>query len=308
MGMRILVMGTGGVGGYFGARLAAAGHKVGFVARGRHIEAIKAYGLKVLSPLGDLTLPSVQVSENPADFDAPDLVMLGTKLWDISGAIEQLRGALAPHTAVVSFQNGVMKDELLARELGEERVIGGVSYISAHIQEPGVIRHSSPMQKLVFGELDGARSERVERFREACASAGIDAEVSPDIRRAIWEKFVFLVGFSGSTTLARSTIGPIRENERTRAFLLDVMDEVVRVAVAEGVPLPTDFARDRLAFVDTLPGTASSSMHGDLERGNRLEVEWLSGDVARRGKALGVQTPRNRVIAEVLSLHAAGRA
>lgn len=305
--MRILVMGTGGVGGYFGARLAKAGHEVGFVARGAHLEAIRSNGLKVLSPLGDLVLPSVQVSADPTDFKEPDLVMLGTKLWDSPGAIEQLRPALTSHTAVVSFQNGVGKDELLAKELGAERVIGGVSYISAHIQDPGVIRHSVPMQKLVFGEPDGVESDRVRQFREACLVAGIDAGVSADIRRTTWEKFVFLVGFSGSTTLARSTIGPIRENERARAFLHDVMDEVVRVGIAEGVPLSTDFARDRLDFIDSMPGSASSSMHGDLERGNRLEVDWLSGDVLRRGKTLGVQTPRNRVIAEVLSLYVDGR-
>lgn len=304
--MRILVMGAGGVGGYFGARIAQAGFDVGFVARGRHLEAIRTNGIKVYSPVGDVYLPSVRVSDSPAFFDAPDLVMLGTKLWDSAGAIAQLRSVLAPHTAIVSFQNGVSKDDVMAAALGSDRVIGGVSYISAHIAEPGVIRHSVAMQRLVFGEGNGVESARVKRFESVCRASGIDAEVSRDIQRATWEKFVFLVGFSGSTALARSTIGPIRDNERARGFLFDLMEETVRVGVGEGVSLPTDFARDRMDFIDSLPATASSSMHGDLERGNRLEVDWLSGDVARRGRSLGIQTPRNRAVADILSLYARG--
>lgn len=306
--MRILVMGTGGVGGYFGARLAKAGQEVGFVARGAHLEAMRRDGLRIESPLGDLTLQPVRASSNPADFAAPDLVLLGVKLWDTAAAIEQIRPALGPHTAVVSFQNGVVKDDLLTEALGTEHVIGGVCYIAASIAAPGVIRHGGPMQKLVFGEYDGTESERVRAFRDACVAAGIVAEVSADIRRTIWEKFVFLVGLSGTTTLARSTIGPIRSHERARAFLFDVMDEVVQVARAEGVALPPDFAHDRMAFVDTLPAVMTSSMHGDLDRGNRLEVGWLSGDVVRRGERLGVPTPRNRAIADVLAMYAEGKA
>lgn len=304
--MRVLVMGTGGVGGYFGARLAATGCDVGFVARGAHLQALQTSGLRVQSTLGDLAL-KVNASADPADFKAPDLVLLGVKLWDTEAAIRQLRGVLPASAAVVSFQNGVVKDELLARELGPERVIGGVCYIAASIAEPGVIRHSGPMQKLVFGEHDGTQSDRIVRFRDACAAAGIGVEVSSDIRRTTWEKFVFLVGLSATTTLARSPIGPIREHAPTRAFLRSVMAEVVDVARAEGVALPADFADDRLKFVDSLPPVMTSSMHGDLDRGNRLEVHWLSGDVVRRGQRLGVPTPCNEVVAGVLSLHADGK-
>jgi 2-dehydropantoate 2-reductase len=233
-------------------------------------------------------------------------VLLGVKLWDTEAAVEQLRPLVRGDAAVVSFQNGVVKDDVLRRVLGPEHVLGGVCYIAAAIAEPGVIRHSGTMQKLVFGEYGGSASARVAALRAACLDGGIDVQVSADIERAIWEKFVFLVGLSATTSLARSPIGPIRENPRSRGFLRDVMDEVVRVAIAQGVALPEDYADERLAFVDTLPATMTSSMYHDLEQGNRLEVGWLSGDVVARGERLGVATPANRAVADLLAVHADG--
>ena len=172
---------------------------------------------------------------------------------------------------------------------------------------PGVIRHAGAMQRLAFGEHDGVASERTRVFLAACQRAGINAEISADIRRAIWEKFVFLVGLSGTTAAIRTPIGAIRSHPQARGLLLDAMREVVAVGRAEGVQLGEDFADNRLAFCDTLPAEMSSSMHHDLERGNRLEVEWLSGDVVRRGLATGVATPVNRVLHDVLALHENGR-
>jgi 2-dehydropantoate 2-reductase len=306
--MRIAVMGTGGVGGYFGARLARAGHEVAFVARGRHLEALRAHGLRVESPLGDVYLPHVEVTDKPAEIGAVDLVLFTVKLWDTLGAAEAIKPLLGAETAVVSFQNGVVKDDILRHALGAEHVIGGVTYISAAIAEPGVIRHSGTLQKLVFGEYDGSLSPRVRQFRDACADGGIDAEISGRIEQAIWEKFVFLVGLSGTTSLARTAIGPIRSHPRSRAFLRDVMEEVVQTAAAQGVPLPAGYADERLAFTDTVPASMTSSMHHDLEQGNRLEVAWLSGDVVERGARLGVATPCNRAILDVLSVHSEGRA
>lgn len=304
--MRIAVMGTGGVGGYFGARLAAGGHEVAFVARGTHLKALQENGLQVRSPLGDLHLTEVVATDDPAELEPVDLVLFGVKLWDTESAAAQIRPLLRPDTAVVSFQNGVVKDDILRRILGPEHVLGGVCYIAATIAEPGVINHANTLQRLVFGEYDGVSTPRVEAFLQACRESGLDAEVSPDIARTIWEKFVFLVGLSGVTSLARTAIGPIRANPRSRAFLHDVMDEVVEVARASGVELPADYADDRMAFVDTVDQAMTSSMHHDLERGNRLEVAWLSGDVVDRALALGVPAPANRAIADVLSVHADG--
>lgn len=304
--MRIAVMGTGGVGGYFGGRLAAGGHDVAFVARGAQLQALQVKGLRIESPLGDLHLPRVTVTDDPAELAPVELVLFGVKLWDTERAAEQLRPLLRDGTAVVSFQNGVASDEILGRVLGPEHVVGGICYIAATIAEPGVIRHSGPLQKLVVGEYDGAPSARVTAFRDACRESGIDVEVSDRIEQAIWEKFVFLVGLSGTTSLTRTPIGPIREQPRSRAFLHDLMDEVVAVARAQGVELPKDYADDRLAFVDGVPATMTSSMHHDLERGNRLEVRWLSGDVVERGSAAGVATPANRAVADLLAVHADG--
>jgi 2-dehydropantoate 2-reductase len=304
--MRIAVMGSGGVGGYFGARLSRGGHDVAFVARGAHLAAMRAGGLGVQSPLGDMHLPHPVLTDDPAALDPVDLVILGVKLWDTRSAAEQLKPLLRPETAVVSFQNGVVKDDILQEVLGAGHVIGGVCYVAATIAAPGLIRHSGSLQKLVFGEYDGSISPRVEMFRGACLDSGIDVEVSSQIERAIWEKFVFLVGLSGTTSLARTAIGPIRGNKRARAFLRDVMDEAVQVARGSGISLPASYADEQLTFIDTIPATMTSSMQVDLERGNRLEVAWLSGDVVARGARAGVATPANRAIADMLAVHAGG--
>ena len=304
--MRIAVMAAGAVGGYFGARLAQAGHEVAFVARGRQLEALRAHGLRVESPLGDLHLPDVEVTDDPATIGTVDLVLFTVKLWDTVTAADAIKPLLGGNTAVLSFQNSVVKDDILRQALGAEHIIGGVCYIAATIAEPGVIRHSGTLAKLVFGEYDGSLSPRVRQFRDACADARIDAEVSDRIEQAIWEKFVFLVGASGTTSLARSAVGPIRSHPRSRAFLHDTMEEVVQVARAQGVPLPAGYADDRLAFVDQLNPGMTSSMYHDLEHGNRLEVDWLSGDVVERGTRLGVATPCNRAISDILSIYSGG--
>ena len=306
--MRITIMGTGGVGGYFGARLAHAGQDVSFVARGRQLAALREHGLRVESPLGNLHLRPVQVTDTPATICSADLVIVGVKLWDTEAAAAAIRPLVGEHTAVLSFQNGVVKDDILRRELGERAVVGGVGYIAATIAEPGVIRHTGVMHKLVFGEHDGRPSERLLRFADACAAAGIDHEISPRIRHTLWEKFVFLVGLSGTTATMRVPVGPIRSHPRSRAFLHDLMAETVQVARAEGVDLPADFADGRLAFCDGLPATMTSSMHHDLQRGGRLEVPWLSGDVVARGQRLGIATPCNRAVSDILSVHAQGAA
>ena len=305
--MRIAVMAAGAVGGYFGARLAQAGHDVAFVARGQQLEALRTGGLRVESPLGDVHLPEVEVTGEPATIGPVDLVLFGVKLWDTETAAEATKPLLGAGTGVVSFQNGVAKDDILRQTLGAGHVIGGVCYISATIAAPGLIRQAGPMQKLVFGEYDGARSPRVLQFQAACADSGIDAEISDQIEQAIWAKFVFIVGLSGTTSLARSAVGPIRSQPRSRAFLHDVLAEVVQTARAQGVPLPADYADERMAFVDQLAPDMTSSMFRDLEQGHRLEVDWLSGDVVERGARLGVATPCNRAIADILSIYSAGQ-
>jgi 2-dehydropantoate 2-reductase len=305
--MRIAIMGSGGVGGYFGARLASAGCDVTFIARGAHLEAMRRDGLLVESKLGNVHIEKPRLASDAAAVGPVDLVLFGVKLWDTEAAARAILPLVGPDTGVVSFQNGVQKDELLRSVVGEEAVMGGVCYIAATIARPGVIQHGGAMQKLVFGEYGGKPPARALALLDACSKAGIDAEISADIRRATWEKFVFLVGLSATTATMRVPVGTVRSHARSRAMLLDAMREVVAVGRAEGVALAEDFADNRLAFCDGLPPEMNASMRNDLERGNRLEVEWLSGDVVARGARLGVPTPVNRTVYDILSVHAQGR-
>jgi 2-dehydropantoate 2-reductase len=306
--MRIAIMGSGGIGGYFGTRLALSGADVTFIARGRHLAAMREHGLRVESELGDMHLADVKATDDPGAVGPVDLVIFGVKLWDTEQAARQILPLTRHGAAVVSFQNGVQKDDILRGVLGDGPLIGGVSYIAAAIKEPGVIVHTGKLQRLIFGEFDGSRSPRAEAFLKACEAAGINAELSEDIHRVIWEKFVFLVGLSGATSTVRLPIGPVRENPQSRSFLADLIREAVAVGRAHGVGLAENFAEDRLAFADSLPPGTTSSMHHDLERGNPLEVPWLSGGVVALAKAAGVPAPCNRAVADILAPHALGRA
>jgi len=304
--MKIAVLGSGGVGGYFGARLSHAGADVTFIARGAHLDAIRRNGLSIESKLGNLHIAAPKATDDPASVGHVDLVIFAVKLWDTESAARTALPMLGPGSALVSFQNGVQKDEILRSIVGDHALVGGVCYIAATIATPGVIQHAGTMQKLVFGEFEGGPSPRTEAFLTACKSAGIEAEISADIRRATWEKFAFLVGLSGTTATIRMPVGPIRSHPRTRALLLDAMREVVAVGRAERIALPEEFAENRLAFCDQIPAEMSASMRTDIERGNRLEVEWLSGDIVARGQKAGVPTPVNRAIYDILVLHAHG--
>ena len=303
--MRIGIMGSGGLGGYFGARLAAGGADVHFIARGRHLDAMRQHGLRVEGPK-PLHVPRVQVTHDPGEVGVVDYVLFGVKLWDTEQAIAQMRPMVGPQTTVISFQNGVLKDDELRAAFPARQLMGGVSYVATTIEEPGVIRQTGPMQRLLFGEFDGSRSARGEALLADCLAGGIQAELSTNIVRDIWQKYVFLVGLSGTTASMRSMIGPIRSDPQTRAFLSDVMAEVIAVARAHGVDLPDDQLRLAMERTDTVAPEMTSSMHHDLQRGNPLEVRWLAGEVVALGRGKGVPTPCNRAIADILALQAAG--
>ena len=300
-------MGSGGVGGFYGGRLAHAGYDVSFVARGAHLAAMRQHGLTIENDVqGNIHIPTVNATDDPASIGAVDVVILAVKLWDTEAATQNVRPLVGPQTAVLSMQNGVMKDDVLRRAFGEPAVMGAVGYCATNIARPGVIRQTGKMQRMIVGEYTGERSTRAEALHQALLEAGIQAELSDDIRRTLWEKYVFLVGLSGSTTTMRSTIGPIRENPQTRGFLFDLLKETVAVGRAHRVNLPEDYADERLAFIDTLPPDMTSSMHHDLKSGNRLEVAWLSGGVVQLGREVAVPTPANRAVWDMLALHADG--
>ncbi len=307
--MKIAMMGAGGVGGFFGGRLARAGYDVTFVARGAHLEALRRDGLTIENEAqGDIHVPKVRAVGDPAEVGPADIVILSVKLWDTEDAARAIAPMVTPSTAVLSLQNGVIKDDILRRHFAPAQVMGGVAYVASYIARPGVIHQTGTMQRIIVGEYDGRASERARFLHEALLASGVKAELSSDIRRAIWEKYAFLVGLSGSTATARTTLGPIRSNPRSRAFLQDLIRETVAVGRAQGVTLAEDFADDRMRFADTLPADMTSSMHHDLERGNRLEVAWLSGGVVQLAEAVAVPTPMNRAVWAILAPHAEGRA
>lgn len=302
-------MGSGGVGGLYGGRLAHTGCDVTFVARGAHLAAMREHGLLIESEAhGNALIKPVKVTDDPTSAGTPDLIIFAVKLWDTEAVAKSLLPIVGPNTAVLSLQNGVVKDDILGSIFGEKALMGGVAYVGTHIARPGVINQVGTLQRLVFGEYDGKKSTRSEALLAALLKAGIQAELSNEIRRTLWEKYTFLVGLSGATATMRATIGPVRENAQSRAFLYDLMKEAVAVGRALGVALPESYADDRLKFADSVPGTMDSSLHHDLKNGNRLEVEWLAGGVVQLGKKAGVPTPCNRAVWDVLALHAPGGA
>jgi 2-dehydropantoate 2-reductase len=298
--LKIAIIGAGGVGGYFCGRLAHAGSDVTFVARGQQLAALQQHGLEIQSALGNIHVNPVQATADPVSIGLTDVVIFAVKLWDLADAIRAAAPLVGPQTAFIAVQNGVEKDDLLRSAYPNGNVLGGVCYIAAHITSPGVIAHIGRMQRLIFG----GNSVHAQPLLGACLAAGIDAEISPAIEKAMWEKFVFLVGLSATTTATRLPIGVVRNHPKTRQLLLEIMQEVVAVGRAKAIDLPDTFASDRLAFYDTLPAEMTASMYKDLERGSRLELDWLSGAVVRLGEALSIPTPANRVIAAVLEPYA----
>ncbi len=305
--MRIAIMGSGGVGGYFGARLAKGGADVTFIARGAHLEAMRKNGLRIDSTHHPIELPKVNATDDPSSIGKVDIILFSVKLWDTETAAKSLVSTIGPETGLISFQNGVQKDDMLRPIVGDKALIGGTSYIAASIKAPGVIAHGGANQRLVFGEFDRKPSKRVEAFHAACTAGGINAEINPDIGVEIWQKFVFLVGMSGATASMRANAGQIRSNPQTRQFMLDLMKEVVAVGIARGVALPPDYAEQRIAFIDTLPAEMVASMANDLREGKPLELPWLSGGVVDLGAAVNVPTPANRAVRDILTLHVNGK-
>jgi 2-dehydropantoate 2-reductase len=305
--MRIIVFGAGGVGGYFGARLAQAGHEVGFVARGRHLETMRTQGLRVKSALGDIELKSPRASDDPAALGPADVVIFAVKLWDTDAAAAALRPALAERGVVIPFQNGVESVERIGAVVGREHVLGGAAYIAATISEPGTILHTGAMARLRFGSFLPEQARAAEAFHAACVSANISAEVVADVRRVLWEKFVFLAAMSGLTSAARCPVGVIRSDPDLRETLRRAIEEAWTLGRSLGVALPDDFVARQLEFADGLPAEMKSSMLHDLEGGRRLEAPWLSGAVARMSRERGLSAPVSATLYAALKPYCQGR-
>ena len=300
-------MGAGAVGCYFGARLSQAGHQVAFVARGANLEALQKRGLTIKSTAGDLRLERVTASDDPGTLPPPELVLFTVKSQQTRDAAERLALALPPKTPVLSLQNGVDNEEVLSEVLGEERVLGGVAYIEATVDEPGVVEHKSPFARIEFGELHGPPRARTEALHKLFKEAGIDATLSANVLGVKWAKWLFICAFSGVTALTRKPIGAVLADPDTALLYQQVMQEVKALADAKGIALPGTIVAERMSFSRTqLPPQMQSSLQQDLARGKPLELEALNGYASRLGRELGVATPVNDFIYAALKLHRHG--
>jgi 2-dehydropantoate 2-reductase len=287
--------------------MAAAGHDVFFIARGAHLEAIRNNGLRIESVNGDLHLPQPNVTDDPAKVGPVDVVLFTVKLWDTEQAAEQARPLLGPHTRVITLQNGVDSYERIAPIVGAERAIPGVTYVVSVIDRPGVIKQASTFQSIACGTIDGRPDASLEAFVDAAKAAGVNITLSDNIQRDRWHKFIFLAATSGTTAVTRLPMGPILADPDTRAMFRDIMRETLTVGKASGVALDDGYVDERLAFADkNTPATMKASMANDLERGNRLELDWLAGQVSQLGKRYNVPTPVNDIIYAALKLHRMG--
>ena len=292
--MKIAVMGAGAIGGYFGGRLAKAGFDVSFIARGAHLDVIRKNGLKVLSPLGDFTIHPATVTDDPAEIGPVDVILFMVKNYDTLQAAEQIRPLVGPDTAIIPFQNGVEARAMLSNVLGARHVLGGVAFIPASIQEPGVIKHNAELAKLVFGEFDKQITPRAVAFLDALEKAGVTGEIPADISMVLWSKLMFLTSMSAINCITRQPVGLVQSDGETIALYMDAMREVAAVATAHGVSLGEEEIANNMALAKSFPPNNKTSMFQDLEAGRRLEIDYLSGAVVRLGREKGIETPIHR--------------
>ncbi len=304
--MRIAVIGTGGIGGPYGASLAKAGVDVTFVARGAHLAAMRQNGLKVEGDRGEMLVRPAQATDDIAAIGPVDYVLLCVKLWDIESAGEQIRPIVGPGTAVVPLQNGVDSAERLVPILGHDAVMGGTAFVTGSIVAPGVVRQTGTYQQMTFGELDGRASPRGERLRDLCATAGFEGILSPDVRVPIWEKFLVLVPLANVNALTRVPLGKYRADPDLWALVEASINETEAVGRAEGVGLKPDAVERALAMIRSMPDHHMTSMGNDLLRGNRLELPWFAGKVVELGRRHGIPTPVNSFVYAALKLYANG--
>jgi len=297
--MRIAVMGAGGVGGYFGGRLAQAGNEVAFIARGRHLEGLRTKGLVIESSLGNATI-KVRAVERAEEAGTVDVVLFTVKLYDADAAAATLTPLIGPDTVVITLQNGVEAVDMVAKHVGKDHVAGAAAYIVIVIDKPGHLRHTAAHQ-LVFGEPDGTRSPRLVAFEEACTRAGFHAKTSTGIETDLWVKFVRLSTWSGMTAVTRCPMGVIRDDKDLFAMMMTAIDEAIAVGRARGVRFPENLVDETLKLIHRFPAESKSSMFEDLERGRPLELPWLSGAVVRLGREVGVPAPTHQFITTVLS-------
>jgi 2-dehydropantoate 2-reductase len=302
--MRVLVVGAGGVGGYFGAKLARAGTGVSMLARGAHLEAIRRHGLRVRSAVDGESMARVEARADVGSTPV-DAVLLCVKSFDTESAVEAVRPAVGPDTAVLSLQNGVDNEDKIDALLGPGHALGGAAYVFATIESPGVIVHRFG-GRIVFGEMDGRPRPRATRLHDAFAAAGVPVELSPDVRRALWEKYLLISAQAGMTSITRCPLGVVRETPETWAMYRRIVEELSAVARAAGVALPPDVVETIMKQAASIGADMYSSLHHDLVRGRRLELDALHGHAVRLGERLGVPVPTVFAVYAALKPHVDG--
>jgi 2-dehydropantoate 2-reductase len=304
--MRIAVIGTGGIGGPYGASLAKAGADVTFVARGAHLTAMRENGLRIEGDRGETHIRPAQATDDIAGIGTVDFVLSCVKLWDVEQAAEQIRPIVGPDSAVIPLQNGIDAAERMIRILGSEPVMGGMAFVTGTIVAPGVVRQTGTYQQMTFGELDGRVSKRGQRLRDLCEAAGFEGVLSSEIMVPVWQKFLLLVPLSGLNALTRLPLGKWREDADLVDLYEAALHETVAVGRAEGVRLPPDSVDKTLAMMRSMPSHHTTSMGNDLLRGNRLELPWFAGKVVELGRRYSIPTPVNGFIYAALKPYVNG--
>jgi 2-dehydropantoate 2-reductase len=298
--MRIAIFGSGGVGGYFGGRLALAGNDVTFIARGEHLRSLRTTGLRVESISGDFVVSPAKATDNPTEVDNVDVVLLGVKAWQVGDAARAMKPMVGAETFVLPLQNGVEVVEQLSAVLGREHVLGGLCKIVSYLVGPGHIRHAGFDPFVAFGEWDNHTSDRVAALRETFVHAGVEAKVPPDIQAAVWNKFLFISGFSGVGAVTQAPAGVLRRLPQTRFLMERAMREIYVVAKARGIRLPDEAVSQAMATLDGLPESSMSSMQRDILAHRPSELEAQNGAVVRLGRETGIETPVNSFIYDSL--------
>lgn len=286
-----MIMGTGGVGGYYGGLLAKNGNDVTFIARGEHLTAMQQNGLQVKSIHGDFTVSPANATDDPANVGPVDLILFCVKTYSTDDAAQAIRPAVGPQTAVLSLQNGIDAAERIGKVIGAEHVIGGATWLSSAVEAPGIIKQISQFRRIVFGELSGGQSERIQSIYEVLKNTGITVETSQDIQKILWTKFVFISAVSSFGSLTRLPMGDYRSVPETRRLLSGIMQEVAALARAQGIQLDDDVVQKSLEFADSAGAHIKPSMQLDVEAGRRTELESMVGVIGRKGREADVPTP-----------------
>jgi 2-dehydropantoate 2-reductase len=300
-------MAAGAVGAYFGGRMAQAGHDVALIARRANLEALRKNGLTIESVHGDVHLKNVNATSDPKDVGPVDIVLFAVKLWDTEAAAELAKPLVGPDTRVITLQNGVDSYERVSGILGKDQTVGGTAYIASVLGGPGVVRHTSKFATLRCGRIDGKPDAKLAAFAEAAKAANVDVQLQDDMNRERWQKFIFLSSLAGANCMTRQPLGKILADPDTRAFYRKLMTECLAVGQKSGAKVPNDWIDDRMTFSENAPPGMKASMFHDLEAGNRLELDWLTGKVVSLGKELGVPTPASEAVYAAVKLYRMGQ-